>query len=117
MPKKFYTDRDIDDMIRDGITSLEVNDDIVVTDIARERAYKSGFKFIREDDIAPSTPIRPYVVKNPIKKQEKELVYKEQDLNLEKKVLAAVQAKVGDSIDKVLLETIIKRIIKSIGGS
>jgi hypothetical protein len=116
MPKTFYTDRDIDDMIRDGITSLVVTDDVVVTDVARERAYKSDFKFIKENDIAPSTPVRPYVVENPVKIK-KEIAIKQQEVSIEQQVLEAVKAKVGDSVDEALLETIIQRVIKSIGGS
>jgi len=88
----------------------------VVTDIARERAYKSDFKFIKENDIAPSTPVRPYIVENPVKIK-KEITNKQQEVTIEQQVLEAVKARVGDSVDEELLETIIKRVIKSIGGS
>jgi hypothetical protein len=116
MTKTFYTDRDIDDMIRDGITSLVIDDDIVVTDVARERAYKSDFKFIRENDIAPSTPVRPYLSEKLVKKTV-EVGIKKTESNIEQLVFDAVRSRVGDSVDPDLLRTIIKRIIKSIGGS
>jgi hypothetical protein len=115
MPKIFYTDRDIDDMIRDGITSLIITDDVVVTDVARERAYKSDFKFIKENDIAPSSPIRPYIVENPVKIKKETTI--KQEVSIEQQVLEAVKARVGDSVDEALLKTIIERVIKSIGGS
>ena len=116
MPKTFYTDRDIDDMIRDGITSLVIDDDVVVTDVARERAYKSDFKFIRENDIAPSTPVRPYLSEKLVRKTD-EMNINKAESSIEQQVFEAVSSRVGDSVDPVLLRTIINRIIKSIGGS
>lgn len=116
MPKTFYTDRDIDDMIRDGKTSLVVNDDIVVTDIARERAYKCNFKFLKENDIAPSTPVRPYLVENPVTKKNTTISAKP-EISVEQQLFDAVKARVGDSVDPALLQSIIKRVLKSIGGS
>lgn len=115
MPKTFYTDRDIDDMIRDGITSLVVDDDVVVTDVARERAFKHGFKFVKEHDVPQAAPIRPYIAEKPVKKKVQQ--YKKQEPSVEQQVIEAVRAKIGDSVDQALLESIVKRVIKSIGGS
>ena len=42
MPKIFYTERDIEDLYRSGVATLVVNDDVVVTDLAREKARKLG---------------------------------------------------------------------------
>ena len=38
MAKTFYTERDIEDLARQGVTSLEVNADVVLTELAREKA-------------------------------------------------------------------------------
>ncbi len=38
MPKTFITERDIDDMKARGVTSIDVTDNIVMTDLAVERA-------------------------------------------------------------------------------
>lgn len=40
MAKTFYTERDIEDLHARGVTSIEVHDDVVLTDLARERALK-----------------------------------------------------------------------------
>ncbi len=61
MPKIFYTERDIEDLFNSGVTSLVVNDDVVVTDLGRERAMKLGFDLVREFDQPPSAPVRPYI--------------------------------------------------------
>ena len=42
MAKIFYTERDIDDLHDRGVTSIEVNDNVVLTDLARERMFKYG---------------------------------------------------------------------------
>ncbi len=65
MPKIFYTDRDIEDLFHSGVTTLVVNDDVVVTDIGREKARKLGVELLREHDQPSSAPIRPYITEKP----------------------------------------------------
>jgi hypothetical protein len=120
MPKTFYTDRDIQDLYDRGVTSLVVNDDIVVTDLGRERAMKLGFELVREHDQPPGAPIRPYITKMtspsatpPGKSDQPKQVPSQEEL--EKRVHQAVMARLGDSVDPKLLETIISRVLKSIG--
>ena len=119
MPKTFYTDRDIQDLYDRGVTSLAVNDDVVVTDLGRERALKLGFELVREHDQPPAAPIRPYITKmtSPSASagqpsQPKQIPSEEE---LQKRVYQAVMARLGDSVDPKLLETIISRVLKSIG--
>ena len=42
MAKIFYTERDIDDMKARGITSIDVTDNVVLTDLAYEKANRLG---------------------------------------------------------------------------
>lgn len=42
--KTFYTERDISDMHARGVTEIEIDDDVVMTDLARERAITLGLK-------------------------------------------------------------------------
>ena len=53
MPKTFITERDIDDMRTQGVTSFDVTDNIVLTDLAVERAMKHGIKLKRAEISAP----------------------------------------------------------------
>ena len=53
MPKTFYTERDIEDMHARGVTSIDVHDDVVLTDLARERALKLGVRLERVKPHAP----------------------------------------------------------------
>ena len=123
MPKTFYTERDIQDMFAQGITSLVVNDDVVVTDLGRERAMKLGFDLIRAADKAepPSAPVRPYITKQPsptgsVALRAKKPVQSNNKTDLEKRVYDAVAAKVGNSVDPKLLQTIIQRVLRNVGG-
>ena len=123
MPKTFYTERDIQDMFAQGITSLVVNDDVVVTDLGRERAMKLGFDLIREadKDNPQSAPVRPYITKQPsptgsVAMSAKKSAPTTNKSDLEKRIYDAVVAKVGNSVDPKLLETIIKRVLHNVGG-
>jgi hypothetical protein len=49
MPKIFYTERDIDDMKARGATSVDITDNIVITDLAVERAMRYDMKINRAD--------------------------------------------------------------------
>lgn len=45
--KIFYTERDIDDLAQRGILTLEINDDVVLTDLARDTARKHNLRLVR----------------------------------------------------------------------
>jgi len=59
--KKFYTERDIEDMAAAGATEIQIDDSVVLTDVARDKARKLGLHmkeasnvrktFYTEDDI------------------------------------------------------------------
>src|SRR5574338_974844 len=62
MPKEFYTERDIEDMVRRGVLSLELNENVVLTDLAYEKANRLGMKLVRDTpENPPAAPIRPYL--------------------------------------------------------
>jgi hypothetical protein len=42
--KTFYTERDIADMHATGVTEIEIDDDVIMTDLAREKAIALGLK-------------------------------------------------------------------------
>jgi hypothetical protein len=44
--KTFYTERDIEDLHAAGQTQLEINDDVVLTELAREKAVDLGLRLI-----------------------------------------------------------------------
>ena len=117
MPKTFYTERDIEDLFARGVTSLVVNDDIVVTDQAREKAMKMGFELVREFDQPQDAPIRPYITKqtSPSAAQPAQTAQPTTSKQeLEERVQKAVMAKLGDSVDPKLLQTIVSRVLQNV---
>ena len=132
MPKTFYTDHDIEDLVKRGIQSLIVDDDVVLTDLAYEKARKLGLELLRQDDKPPAAPERPYIAKTqmvparspqtadsrPSMAPLAQPVMPERKAagsdDLHTRVRDAVIARLGDSVDPKLLDTIIQRVLKSI---
>lgn len=121
MPKIFYTERDIEDLYHNGVTTLVVNDDVVVTDVAREKARKLGVELLKEHDQPSSAPIRPYITKSVSPSAAPPLPHVPAPgptaADIEDRVYQAVQTQVGDTVDDSLLKTIIQRVLKNVGGS
>ncbi len=62
MAKEFYTERDIEDMVKRGVTSLQLNDNVVLTELAFEKAQRLGMQLLRDRPIQPpAAPVRPYI--------------------------------------------------------
>ena len=126
MPKTFYTERDIDDLVKQGVKSLIVDDDVVLTDLAYEKARRLGLELLRESDQPPGAPIRPYIAKlpspsasgaskaaapSPTPTPSRKAT---SDDDLKQRVVTAAQARLGGSVDPKLLETIVQRVLNSI---
>jgi hypothetical protein len=104
MPKTFYTERDIDDLHARGVTSIEVNDNIVLTDLARERMFKHGMRANRtEFKETPRPPVSLPVPAAPVS-----------DEAFVQRVKSAVLARLNGQVDPVLLETVIRRVMAGI---
>jgi hypothetical protein len=96
MAKVFYTERDIEDLYARGVTSIEVHDDVVLTDLARERALKLGVRLVRTQ---PGVHVEA-----------------RDDAALFHRVRAGVLARLGDqAVDPALLDAVITRVLASLG--
>jgi hypothetical protein len=117
MPKQFFTERDIEDLARRGEMSLRVTDDVVLTELAYERAERLGVKLVQAHDTPPAAPVRPYLsqasASSPCEKCGKENCNDEEELR--QRIRDAVKAKLGNQIDPALLETIITRVLNNVG--
>ena len=139
MPKEFYTEKDIEDMVKRGILSLEVSDNVVLTELAYERASRLGMKLVREGaDSPPSAPVRPYVSQKQAPKPAGLTSYASPSIptvsasrssvnggspsagvdgmDLHQRIRNAVIARLGNQIDTNLLDVIIKRVLSSTGA-
>lgn len=119
MPKTFYTERDIEDFHSRGVSSIDVNDDVVITDLGRERAMKLGVELVREKKESAdnsSAPAAKSASPEPFKMAAPSVGTSATKDELKRKVHQAVMAKLGDSVDAKLLETIIARVLQTVGG-
>jgi len=120
MSKQFYTERDIEDMAARGEFSLAVGDDVVLTELAFEKAQQLGVKLVQPHQLPPTAPVRPYL-SEPITptssgQASTAKVPLADDESLRQRIRTAVKAKLGNTIDSNLLESIITRVLNNIGG-
>ena len=132
MPKEFYTEKDVEDMVRGGIPSLEVNDNVVLTELAYEKARSLGMKLLRDrPDHPPSAPVRPYISKTPGSRPATPVAVpvtaplppncdsppdgRADKLSLQQRIREAVAARLGSKVDANLLDVIIRRVLSSTG--
>ena len=115
MPKEFYTERDIEDMFKRGILSLQVTDNVVLTELAYEKANRLGMQLLKERPIEPpAAPVRPYI--SQVRKSEASATpAAPADADLTARIHAAVLAQLGNQVDPALLDVIIQRVLKSTG--
>jgi hypothetical protein len=132
MPKTFYTERDIEDLAKRGVISLLEDDDVVLTDLARDKAMRLGVEIVHEFDQPPSAPERPYITKltSPSASSSGEgdqakvsstviasPAGRSSDSDeLFESVRAEVVSRLGDAVDPQLLDTIIRRVLQNVGA-
>ena len=108
MPKIFYTERDIDDLHARGVESIDVTDNVVLTDLAVERAMKYGIKINRRELSAPQASYSPSV--NTYAAYPRE-VNNSTDAALKEKIKAAVLARLDGQVDMALLDAVITKVL------
>jgi len=107
MPKIFYTERDIDDMKSRGVTSLDVTDNIIVTDLGIERAMKHGIKLNRIEHRSPPMQFSPSVNTYAAYPREPNSA----DAELKERIKSAVLARLNGQVDVTLLDAVITRVL------
>ena len=137
--KKFYTEKDIEDLFKSGSKSLRVDDDIALTDLAYEKAKQLALELIFDgaqlSHIA-NVPIRPYLsnaslnAATPLRATSKvdavtpavtqpaltpSLSQTEKGSDVAQRIHSAVLARLGNQVDAKLLDMIIQRVLKSTG--
>lgn len=122
MPKTFYTERDIEDLSKRGVISLVEDDDVVLTDLARDKAMRLGIEIVHEIDQPSSAPERPYITRltSPSAEDPGQETFKSGGSAgdaLYEQVRSEVVARLGDSVDPKLLETIIRRVLQNVGAN
>ena len=127
MPKKFYTEKDIEDLFQNGVKSLQVTDDVVLTELAYEKARWLGLQLIMDSpDNPPAAPVRPYLSQEPAARPKPVMSSLSQAATapqpsapdtraIEQRIRSAVIARLGNQVDAKLLDNIIHRVVRSTG--
>jgi hypothetical protein len=127
MAKEFYTEKDIEDLFNRGIKSLQLTENVVLTELAYEKARLLNVQLISSNaDHPPAAPVRPYLSESPKRPMAQEksmtpMVTPQPNPNppntaaIENRIRSAVIAKLGNQVDAKLLDNIIHRVVKGIG--
>ena len=110
MAKIFYTERDIDDMKARGVTSIDVTDNVVMTDLALERAMRYEIKVNRIEQSAPQATYSPSV--NIYAAYQREVPRDgTAEAELKQRIKSAVLARLNGQVDSALLDAVITRVV------
>ncbi len=127
MPKTFYTEKDIDELFKQGVRSLKLTDNIALTDLAYERVSRLGIQLDQgKEDNPPAAPVRPYLSQPstprtsmstplPSAPQPRPTQAASVRGDLQTRIRDAVTARLGNQIDPALLDSIIQRVLKTTG--
>jgi hypothetical protein len=119
MPKDFYTERDIEDMFKRGVMSLNVTENVVLTELAYEKANRLGMQLVRsQPDNPPCAPVRPYIAQKigpPVPPALNSISAQQTEKDLQARIREAVVARMGNQVDSELLDVIIQRVLKTTG--
>jgi len=107
MPKTFITERDIDDLMARGITSIDVTDDLVLTDLAVERAFRLGITLKRVEASAPPQAVFSQSV-NLVAAFPRE---SSSDAELVQKIKTLVLARLDGQVDTAILDAVVARVV------
>lgn len=133
MPKEFYTEKDIEDLFQRGIRSLQITENVVLTELAYEKAKRLDLQLITDrPEVPPAAPVRPYISESQARQTQPAKVAaapappreslstpvpsqgtKESDI--EGRIRSAVIARLGNQVDAKLLDNIIHRVVKGVG--
>ncbi|MEM7345408.1 MAG: hypothetical protein AAF485_14300 [Chloroflexota bacterium] len=110
MAKTFYTERDIVDLHATGATEIPINDDVVLTELAREKATELGLQLVEGDTIChqagPASPLPPTTPPPP-----KTSSASPTDPALIDHIKARVMARLGTSEFNDLLDQVIPMVL------
>jgi hypothetical protein len=142
MPKEFYTEKDIEDLFQRGTRSLRITENVVLTELAYEKAKRLDFQLITDAaDNPPAASVRPYIseqqVRRPVptigpatplaESQPKPASVSaprepvsippqtQKESDIEQRIRSAVIARLGNQVDANLLDNIIHRVVKGVG--
>jgi len=121
MARTFYTERDIEELAKRGVTEIQVDDSVYLTDLAREMMDKLGIKrkmagssaaassVLASPDVANlHAPAAPTAAASPtaLSSDEKQMVID--------KVKSGVIARLGPGVDATVVDQIVRGVVSAL---
>jgi hypothetical protein len=115
MARTFYTERDIEDLAKRGVTEIQVDDSVYITDVAREMMDRLGIKrkvtntsaagssVLASPDVATLHTPAPAASAPSLTDAEKQQVIDQ--------VKSGVIARLGAGVDTAVVDQIVKRVV------
>jgi hypothetical protein len=118
MARTFYTERDIEDLAKRGVTEIQVDDSVYITDAAREMMDKLGIK----RKVTGSASASAAVLKSPNVMNHQRSAPPSRNTALTdaekqqviEQVKSGVIARLGPGVDSAVVEQIVKRVVEKI---
>jgi len=135
MPKIFYTEHEIEDLFKSGVTRIDINDNVVLTGLAYEKAVRLGMQLVQPSEQVSDAPVRPYLSKvmvnqntfrdsrpsgQPLSQYQTTGIGTENQktgtlpADIQSRIKNAVIAKLGSNVDQGLLDIIIRRVLDQV---
>lgn len=115
MARIFYTERDIENLARQGIREIEENDNVYLTDLARERMEVLGIKSRRSgkspDASASPAPASQPAAASPSAAGASGTLSASEKQQVIDKVKAGVITRLGPGVDTAMVDTIVRRVV------
>jgi len=113
MARTFYTERDIQDLAARGVTQIEVNDNVYITDAAREMMDKLGIKRVVTSGASPTSSVltSPDVANLHQSKPSSPSLSPNEKQEVIDKVKSGVLARLGPGVDSAVVDQIVRRVV------
>ena len=115
MAKQFFTERDIEELAARGEKTLQVTEEVILTELAYEKAEKLGVRLLQAHQLPPAAPVRPYLSQPPCACTSPGAPQSGDPADLRQRIRDAVTLKLGAQVDPQLLDTIITRVLNNVG--
>ncbi len=110
MGRIIYTERDIEDLAKRGVTEIPLDENVTVTDLAREKMDQLGIRALtgpaaRPAALAPAAAA-PSAAPARLSESERQQVME--------KVKSGVIARLGPGVDVALIDAVVRRVVNQL---
>ncbi|MCC7162581.1 MAG: hypothetical protein IT331_08810 [Anaerolineae bacterium] len=120
MARTFFTERDIEELAKRGVTEIPVDDSVYITDSARELMDKLGIKRKMLNSTAPSSVLKSPDVANlhkpsaPVSTVSGGTLTDAERHQVIEQVKSGVIARLGPGVDSAVVDQIVRKVVSKL---